>query len=184
MNSVPHLSVLVAASALAAGAAGAQPTQERHRIAVTTTADQCTYTIQDQADQTLFVVEPGGQVQFQPRGPRVVKVTVRQDPESGVEGGEGVRQMWVTNSRPRVFPVRTDLDLETTHEVVIECCTVGNRRRTCPEGRFVRAVPEREGLGQVGHGLSSEAASGPAAGPPPRGAPVDRRAGPRMKVVQ
>ena len=177
----PRLPALVAALAFAA-AATAQPVQDRYRIAVDATGDRCTYTIQDHADQSLFLVAPGGRVQFQPRGPRVVKVTVQPDPASGVEGGEGVGQMWVTESRPRTVPVRTDLSQASTHEVVIECCTVGNRRRTCPEGRFVRAVAETEAVGQARDSAPGERASGPSAGAPPRAGP-ERRAGPRMRVV-
>lgn len=176
---LPTVLALVLATAVSA-----QPApQQQYQIAVTTTGDQCTYTIRDHADQDLFRVEPDGEVQFMPRGPRVVKVTVQPDPESGIEGGEGVRQMWVTNSRPRDFPVRADLGRETSHEVVIECCTVGNRRQTCPDDRLVRAVAEGESVGGVQDSGPGESASGPSAGDPPAQATDPRRVGPRMVVV-
>lgn len=148
------------------------------------TDNQCIYEIQDQSDQALFLVEPSGQVQFQPRGPYVIKVTVQPDPDSGIEGGEGVQQLWVRDSRPRDFPVRTDLDRETTHEVVIECCTDSRRRRTCPDDRLVRATPAAAPIGHADDSAFGQGAAGPAASAPARRATEPRVLGPRMKVLE
>lgn len=162
--------------------AAAQP-QERHQIAVRQSEDgrQCEYEISGQEDQALFAVAPGGEVQFQPRGGFLVKVTVQPDP-SGIEGGEGVREMWISNSRPRPFPVRADLNRVTEHEVVIECCTNRNRSRTCPDGQLVRATAPQELIGSGSAVAPASQRSGPSADGAP---PVPMRVpmmGPRMRV--
>ena len=171
-----------AALFLAASAAHAQPAApEHHRVAVTHTGGQCTYTIQGQADQDEFVVEPGGTVAFNP-GASLVRVEVLPD-SSGIEGGEGRRAFWVPGGRTYTFPVRTDLDRLTRHEVVIECCTDRRRRRSCPAGRLVRATPASLTGSHHDPAGAAEPVSGPSASGPPAttGPPV---LGPRMVVVE
>lgn len=152
----------------------------RQQIAVVTSGGQCTYEVKGQPDPTRFEIVPRGQVQFQPRGGHLVKVTVLPN-DAGIEGGEGVREMWVRNARPRYFPVRTSLNRSTEHEVVIECCQ-DQSRQSCAPDRLVRATPA--GLtGHLGLGAPDGLQSGPSAELPLL-EPRPPLLGPRMVVVE
>jgi len=168
--------LLAVAVASLAPPSAAQNRSDRYLIQVSPDDSTCRYQIQDQPDQDVFLIRPGGLLTVQARGGLWVDVSVEDNPR-GIPGTRNQRSLALRDNAPRdTLTARSAIGRSTEHRVRIQCCLErGRRTDECPQWRD--ALPPETTTGdatprRMPPPHSSRAMRGPSAMPDPAVLPV------------
>lgn len=133
--------------------------KDRHTIVVEPGADACTYRIQGQTNQDVFVIRPQGRLTVRALRGLWVDVSVEDDVRTIDNEARRVpgmrRQRTLALRQPRgqalrqdTLSVRAAIGQTTEHRVRIECCPRQTRSQGCPE--WQAAQPYDASTGDAG----------------------------------
>jgi hypothetical protein len=127
--------------------ADAQNRSDRYQILVSPHPDGCQYQIEEQVNQDLFIMRPGGQLTVDAREGLWVDVTVEDDAR-GIPGTRNRRSLSLRQNESRaVLTARSSIGKNTEHRVRIQCCKSRNPRAECPA--WTDAVPPTTTTGSL-----------------------------------
>jgi hypothetical protein len=114
-----------------------QPVRPIHRVEIGSDASDgsCTYFIEDQEDQDVFVVASRGAVIFASTSPVDVRISIDEDPVRRVSATgpdrDAILPGGAEGGATRAFAVRGRMGFNTQHQVNIHCCTSRSLLRQC-----------------------------------------------------
>ena len=131
--------------------AAGEPRKAQHNLHVYTSPDateqneMCFYRIDQQADQDVLRIAPGGTIRFYTDRGLWVNIDV-QDDAQGRQGTQGSRQATLRSARPVAqLTVREAIGASTEHKISINCC-LGRSPNSCTDN-WIEAQPSGQALG-------------------------------------